>query len=388
MSFSCHTPHHTNQRERGTMTTTPMITIYVRHSAGCKYEVNELARRCDCRKWLRWTQDGTRHRRKANTRSWAEAEQVKRDIEDQLTGRADLAASQTDTKNIRAAVEVFIADKRVQGVTADVVAKYERELGRLAAYCEGQGAYTVQGVTRELLTGYAATWETLYPSSQTRSVVRSRCRGFLRYCCEAQWLPRIPVLPKVRVDECPTLPLDADEYARLLEAADRFKAPPPAAHVRALVQLMRWSGLSIRDALTLRTDRILQVGDRYRVVTVRQKTGTDVSVVIPPAVAKEILKVAGKDYVFWDGKSDIVKSWTSKVMAPLFKAAKIERGGSMMSHRLRDTFACDLLEKGVPMEEVSRLLAHTSIRTTERHYAKWSKGRQDRLDDLVSGAWV
>ena len=43
----------------------------------------------------------------------------------------------------------------------------------------------------------------------------------------------------------------------------------------------------------------------------------------------------------------------------------------MMSHRLRDTFAVDLLEKGVPLEEVSKLLGHESIKTTERHYAKW-----------------
>lgn len=60
----------------------------------------------------------------------------------------------------------------------------------------------------------------------------------------------------------------------------------------------------------------------------------------------------------------------------------------MLSHRLRDTFAVDLLEKGVPMEEVSKLLGHTSIRTTEKHYAKWSKGRQDRLDTLVRETWV
>ena len=50
------------------MTQIPTITIYVRHSAGCKYETDESAKRCDCRKWLRWTQDGLRQRRKANTR--------------------------------------------------------------------------------------------------------------------------------------------------------------------------------------------------------------------------------------------------------------------------------------------------------------------------------
>ena len=47
----------------------------------------------------------------------------------------------------------------------------------------------------------------------------------------------------------------------------------------------------------------------------------------------------------------------------------------------------DLLEKAVPLEEVSKLLGHESIKTTERHYAKWVKGRQDRLDELVIGTW-
>jgi site-specific recombinase XerD len=60
----------------------------------------------------------------------------------------------------------------------------------------------------------------------------------------------------------------------------------------------------------------------------------------------------------------------------------------MLSHRLRDTFAVDLLQKGVPLEEVSKLLGHESIKTTERHYAKWVKGRQDRLDSLVSATWT
>ena len=39
------------------------------------------------------------------------------------------------------------------------------------------------------------------------------------------------------------------------------------------------------------------------------------------------------------------------------------------------------------LEEVSKLLGHESIRTTEKHYSKWMKGRQDRLDALVRGTW-
>jgi hypothetical protein len=45
------------------------------------------------------------------------------------------------------------------------------------------------------------------------------------------------------------------------------------------------------------------------------------------------------------------------------------------------------LKEGIPLEEVSKLLGHASIRTTEKHYAPWVKSRQDRLDDLVMATW-
>lgn len=115
--------------------------------------------------------------------------------------------------------------------------------------------------------------------------------------------------------------------------------------------------MAIRDALTLKRAELQhdKAKDLSRIVTARQKTGTNVSVPIPPEVAGELL------------------------------AAKIPNDGHMMSHRLRDTFAVDLLEKGVPLKEVSKLLGHESIKTTGRSYAKWVKGRQDRLDALSDG---
>ena len=48
-------------------------------------------------------------------------------------------------------------------------------------------------------------------------------------------------------------------------------------------------------------------------------------------------------------------------------------------HRLRDTFAVKLLMAGTPIEEVSRLLGHSSVKITEKYYAKWDKARQDLL---------
>jgi site-specific recombinase XerD len=58
------------------------------------------------------------------------------------------------------------------------------------------------------------------------------------------------------------------------------------------------------------------------------------------------------------------------------------------SHRLRDTFSVDLLQKGVSLETVSMLLGHTSIKTTQRHYAPWVKSRQDALEKAVKLSWA
>lgn len=369
-----------------------LLTIFVRHTSGCKYAGDEFAKRCNCRKHFRWVSKGVQHRQTAGTRSWAEAEVLKRDIEDQLSGRTSVAPDAVTTADLATAISTFIEDKQAQGITTGVIEKYTRELARLRKHCERHKVYTVQGLTRELLTSYCATWTETYPSSQTRGAVRTRTRGFLRYAYEAQWIPRVPALPKIQVDEPPTEPLTAEQYERLLAAvAVKFADPERRHRVRSLFLLMRWSGLAIRDSLTLERCRLFYDArkDLHRVVTARQKTGTPVSVPLPADVAKEILATPNgtERYLFWDGSADIVKTWTKYYVAPVFETAEIPREGNMVSHRLRDTFAVDLLEKGVPLEEVSKALGHKSIKTTERSYARWVIGRQDRMDTLITGSW-
>ena len=56
------------------------------------------------------------------------------------------------------------------------------------------------------------------------------------------------------------------------------------------------------------------------------------------------------------------------------------------SHMLRDTFAVEMLLACVPLEDVSRMLTHSSIRTTEKHYAPWVKARRRQLEDKAVAA--
>src|SRR5208337_1642016 len=58
----------------------PLIAIFVRHSEECKHADDELYRRCNCRKHLRWTHNGVQYRKTAGTRSWVDAEQASREF--------------------------------------------------------------------------------------------------------------------------------------------------------------------------------------------------------------------------------------------------------------------------------------------------------------------
>ena len=53
----------------------------------------------------------------------------------------------------------------------------------------------------------------------------------------------------------------------------------------------------------------------------------------------------------------------------------------------RDTFAVELLLAGVPIERVSVLLGHRSVKITDNHYNPWVRSRQEQLEADVQRAW-
>ncbi len=57
------------------------------------------------------------------------------------------------------------------------------------------------------------------------------------------------------------------------------------------------------------------------------------------------------------------------------------------AHRFRDTFSVELLLAGVPIERVSILLGHQSVRITEKHYAPWVRARQEQLEADFRRTW-
>lgn len=65
---------------------------------------------------------------------------------------------------------------------------------------------------------------------------------------------------------------------------------------------------------------------------------------------------------------------------------KILPDSVILHYSLRDTFAVNLLIAGVAIEDVSTLLGHSSVLTTERYYAPWDISRRDHLARIVRSA--
>lgn len=166
--------------------------------------------------------------------------------------------------------------------------------------------------------------------------------------------------------------------------------------MRALTLLMRWSGLAILDSTSLERERLSknENGDD-QIFLYRAKTGVPVNVVIPNEVgdALRILPNSHPGYFFGWGNGDprsAAKAFQRSYWK-LFKLANIQKPDGTPKrchpHMFRDTFAVELLLAGVPLDQVSLLLGHSSVKITERHYAPFCKARQEQLAASVKLAW-
>lgn len=371
----------------------PVVTIFVRHNSTCNRTGDRPG--CDCPKWLRWSLDGQLHRESTGTRSWERAEEMRREKQDGLKAGKAIQTREEAKRTLAKARDLFLLEKQTEGVSHDVYKKYERETERFVKYCDAKGKFFPADIDKAVALEYRSEWDEWYPSSQTRSLVQVRFKQFLRFMHEEGWLPKLPKLKAIKVDVPPTMPLTDEQYARLLgsiEKVGQFPRRHEPAHIHALIQLMRHTGLAITDAVTLQRSELVDDQGKgiWRVATARQKTGVHVSVPLPKDVAREVLTVLNGNprFIFWHGEGidhSAVTNWQHD-LRHLFRAA-FGPATRFTPHCLRDTFAVGLLSAGVPIEEVSKALGHSSVKTTEKSYAPWVRARQDRLDSLIVATW-
>jgi len=380
-----------------------MLSVYTRHHPDCAKKDDSTYRRCRCPKWLDGTLPGRtgRFRTSAKTKSWEQAELLARKYENSALSGEDLKPAKMPT--VKEAVSIFLADAEARGLAPATLQKLRGIFQvQLVGFAEESGVTFLREFNPRNLTEWRQTWKK--EKELARKKKFERVIGFFWYCVRQGWLRENPTATMGRViaKHVPTDFFTADEYKRIIgatyrlgEYAERSWAPEKRGiRIRALTELMRWSGLRIRDAVTLECGRLVE----NKLMLYQAKTGTPVFVPLPPHVADLLRSIpAGlkpnPNYFFWSGNGlpkTFVANW-QRAYRRLFKVADLRKPDGTPKrchcHMFRDTFAVEMLLAGVPIDQVSILLGHASVRVTEKHYSPWVRARQDQLEKSVQAAW-
>ena len=384
-----------------------IVRVFTRHLKGCPHaeEPNAgLFRRCSCPKHLQWSANNVQRRESARTRSWENAERFARAKEKELVQLQTEGKPLTGPVTVAEAVEKFLADKRQQGLVDDTIEKLETIFEKqMLEWSTATHVVYLRDLNLERLREWRETWK---GGALTRKKLQERVRGFFLFCQDSGWISSNPSkgLSKIKAEGPPTDYFPKEEFTSIIDATyiydsktvDAKEMLNNATRLRTLALLMRWSGLAIRDAVTLERHRL---DSQNRIFLYRAKTGEPVFVKIPHDVAEALRNIPpgpkpNPRYFFWSGNGlpkSVVADW-QRSFRKLFAIANIKRADGTKKrcypHMFRDTFAVELLLAGVPMHEVQMYLGHKSIKTTEKHYAPFVKALRIKMDETMQRAWV
>jgi integrase/recombinase XerD len=367
------------------------LTLYRRHKRTCpNHPKSRRARhvKCTCVFWVDGVLGGREVRKSLRTRDSKKANQSLHEWEskEQVVERG-AAASLDD------AWTSMVADLEARKLSDQTIRKYKLLKRQMTEFGEQLGLKMLAQFDLDVLSKFRARWK---DGPQTATKKLERLRAFFRFAHDRQWVESNPAVKMklTKTAACPTMPLTPKQWLDLLTACDKFLTNAPvegkmnALRLKSLLVLMRYSGMRVSDAVTLTADKL----DGNRLFLYTQKTGIPVYTVLPDSVLRVLdatPRVRDTRY-FWTGqgkRQTAIGDWQEKIKK-VFDLAKISKGlGNAVSHRLRDTFAVELLQAGVPIERVSILLGHQSVRVTERHYNPWVRSRQEQLEADVASAW-
>lgn len=374
-------------------------------------------------KYLYLYKDGESRQVSAKTRSWEKAEERAQEIRDswnpvrQLERELQAKVRQGELKKITLvdAVSIFLKEVERLNREESTRAKYRLTLeGRLLGWCATQSPPIV--LLSELSVEILRRWIHCWPGAPTtRHNQHQRVITFLFFCMEQGWIKENPAkkIKKVAPEQDETLPFTRPQYDALIEATYFYDRRDPkkaggtinSRRARAYLKLLRWSGLRAGDAACLSKDKLRDDDSLFLYQKkVKGKASSPVYGLLPHDVAEELRNVPASaythpNYFFWSGRSkrkSEVSNWIKifgKILATatekhpkLFKETDGQPKPAHL-HMLRDTFAVEYLLAGMPLEEVSRLLGHSSVLITQKHYAPWVLERQQRLATSVRTAW-
>jgi integrase/recombinase XerD len=235
------------------------------------------------------------------------------------------------------------------------------------------GERPLTGVTRTDVETYLDQWHaTDSPAASTQRLRLAALKSFFRFLEDRELINRSPAEriepPKVRRD-------GEIQWLRSRDDGDVL-ACAYSPNERIIVWLLRWTGMRVSEARAL---RILDVDLEAGSIRVRVSKSDSGIRVIP--IASELrlelerwferlrergLYVAEAPVLCTERGTPMVAQYVWRVVKRVGERAGVKAS----PHTLRRTFGSHLLNQGMRLETVSKLLGHSDVRVTQAAYAQ------------------
>jgi integrase len=379
------------------------LTIYRRHMKACGVHNLDLPARakrlyteCQCPIWMYGrTHDGLVPRQSTKLFDMAAAEALRASLLEQSK------SEDVHGPKIADCIKDYIESRRHE-LSDKAVGHYELFLGRLQSYCEARTKFFMEDLTVDLLE----RWKTdglKGLKDATKATGVNKLRAFLRDALRRGWIEK-PLAEQVKAHAAPVemkSPYTDEEVDRILAGALKLShgthgyAAQPATF-RLLLELMLEAGMRVGDAIhydpraTFAEDGIwiyTFAPQKQRKAKKKKQIDAYLSDRLKKAIDNCKWLSTGLPFAF-GGKRNNESYLGNEVYERMKSVGLLCDVLDCRPHRLRDTFAVRSLLRGLSLDDVSKLLGHSSVKVTETYYAKWVPGRRKRLTRLVAESFV
>lgn len=321
------------------------------------------------------------------------------------------------------------SDMLVPSAIASLITDYDRFLRRrgrasstrlqysfpLRSFSDWAGNRNVGELTPADLELFLSWWEETFEERRGRPPCRATLRGtigalrgFFEYLERSNLLADAtgqPVRNPMKGIFAPTHEQRPNDFLRPQEDEALLTCPCSDAE-RTIIWLLRWTGLRVSEALALRLEDIILTPDSESLLVQTSKTTAGRRTV--PIVPQLLPVLAGRTHALaraglYAPRTPLLATRHSTAMTPTYIWRVVKRvaaragvrvvpcscdspritrhapgcprtvsgeNRSLVSpHTLRRTFGSDLLNRGLRLEVVSKLLGHANTTVTERAYA-------------------
>lgn len=372
------------------------ITIYRRHSAGCKHKDDRYHPRCGCSLWFQFNWSGTNttlggnqlHRGQnkwsAETRIWSEAQTNKRRLDSELTALLEGKPVHQNI-TIQAAVEEWLKFKEQNKIG---IKKAKLMGDKLVAWCKENDVILLTALTPERAMRFRNSLPYRTGDSSSLSVHWSVINGFFGWAVGMGYIEKNPnpdtrIFPQFRIkyEQREVVPPTKQEMEKVLATA--------TGSVGILVRLMRETAMALVDAHKFgmsvadgekygvsKPERRPIAQDRTLIRGNRTKTNERYRVRMSQSLAGQLEALGNPAF------PDTYTKFREDVNKVIMQA-----GVRMTPHGFRHYRITEWLAAGVRVEDVADMVG-TSPKEIRKTYRHWIKEAEDRLDDVQRQAWL